>query len=94
MTSGVISVPLIMTPPVGSALVSSTSSRCRECRPGRPGTRPCAVELLRLVDLEREADRLEDIARQVHGVGIRHDHLGERVELELVAEAKPAVRSR
>ena len=60
-------------PPVGSALAVNAKSG----------------ELLRLIDFERVTDRLEDVAGQVHCVRIRHNHLGERVELELIAEAKP-----
>ena len=36
-----------------------------------------------------KADGLENDAGQVRRVGVRHDQLGERVDLELVVEAEP-----
>src|SRR5262249_37022567 len=44
------------------------------------------VELLRLVELEEKVRRLEDLARQMRRIGVRHDQVGERVVLELGQE--------
>ena len=46
------------------------------------------VELPRRVDLEDEARGREHVARQVRGVGVRHDQFGERVVLQLVDEVE------
>ena len=53
-----------------------------------PPVEPEARELLALVHLQDEGGCGEHVGRQVRGVRVRHDHLGERVVLELGQEVE------
>ena len=68
----------MVMPPTGSAR-SAVSSRRRR----RP------VNCFVWIDLEREGRRRNTSAGQMGRVGVRHDQLGERVELQLGAEVEP-----
>ena len=52
------------------------------------------IELLRLIDLEDQAGCREHVGRQMRRVGVGHDHVGERIVLDLAEEVQAFERGR
>ena len=75
-------------------IVVDASSIVRRVVPMPSGPGRSTSELPRLVDLEDEARRREDVGRQVRHVGVRHDSLANELFSSSVRKLRPARRAR